>query len=120
MYGFPADLDLSPIIGEFTTQLCVGQFDLSFSLGQFRFVVYSRIELRRNAESIATWDSVSWPPSEFYNLMNTRVVTAEISGGRALVLAFENGLEAHLTDDSDQYETMQIIVGTDPSTVYII
>jgi hypothetical protein len=31
MYRIPSDLDLSPVVGEFTTQLRVGQFDLQFT-----------------------------------------------------------------------------------------
>ena len=120
MYRFPTDLDLSPIVGEFTTQICVGQFDLQFSLGLFRFIVYSPIELLRDGCPIGSWDSVSWPPPAFYDLMNTAVVGVELLDERTLVLRFDNGLEARLVDDSDQYETMQIIVGANRDAVYII
>jgi hypothetical protein len=120
MYGFPTDLDFSSVVGEFTTLIGVGQFDLQFSLGKFRFVVQSPITLHREGRAVATWDSVTWPPPEFYDLMNTPVVSAELTDGRTLVLRFENGLAAHLVDDSDQYETMQIIVGESPAAVYIV
>jgi hypothetical protein len=34
MCRVPKDLDLSPVVGEFTTQVRVGQFDLQFTFGQ--------------------------------------------------------------------------------------
>ena len=120
MYRFPTDLDFSPLVGEFTTQICVGQFDLQFSLGQFRFIVSSPIELLRDGCLIGKWDSVSWPPPAFYDLMNTAVAGAVLLDERTLILRFDNGLEARLVDDSDQYETMQIIVGANRDAVYIV
>src|SRR4249919_130037 len=120
MYRFPTDLDFSSLVGEFTTQICVGQFDLQFSLGKFRFIVYSPIELLKDGCPIGTWDSVSWPPPAFYDLMGTAVASAELADERTLVLRFENRLEVRLVDDSDQYETMQIIVGKDPGASHII
>ncbi len=49
MYRIPKDLDLSQIVGTFTTQLRVGQFDLQFTLGdphhQVTFAVQSAVNL---------------------------------------------------------------------------
>ena len=120
MYGFPVDLDLSPIVGEFTTQLCVGQFDVAFSLGSIRFLVQSPITLTRQGQVVGRWDPANWPPAEFYHLMNTPVAEVKATGTKTLVIRFENGLEAHLADESDQYESMQIIVGPSPGKVYIV
>ena len=41
MYGIPKELDLSPVLGEFTTQVRVGQFDLQFTFGSVSFAVQS-------------------------------------------------------------------------------
>jgi hypothetical protein len=41
MYRIPLDLDLSSAVGQFTTQIAVGQFDLHFSFGRIRFTVFS-------------------------------------------------------------------------------
>jgi len=93
---------------------------VSFSLGSIRFVVQSPITLARHGHAIARWEPASWPPADFYHLMNTPVVAVEATGNKALAIRFENGLEAHLADESDQSESMQIIVGPSPGTVYIV
>ena len=120
MYGFPSDLNYSMIVGEFTTQLCVGPYDLQFTLGEMHFAVSSPIKLFRDGVQVGGWDGASWPDPAFYELMNVAVVSVEIPDKRTLRISFENGLDAVLSDDSDQYETLQIIVGKAPGVVYII
>ena len=51
MYGFPADLDLSPAIGQETTQFCVGAYDLQFAFGSVTFAIQSRVEIFREGSS---------------------------------------------------------------------
>jgi hypothetical protein len=41
MYRIAKELDLSSIVGQFTTQLRVGQFDLQFTLGRVKFGISS-------------------------------------------------------------------------------
>lgn len=52
--------------------------------------------------------------------MNTPVTSAEFADQKTLVIQLENALEARLVDDCDQYETMQIVVGQNPSVTYIV
>jgi hypothetical protein len=120
MYGFPTNLDLSSAVGKFATQLCIGHFDLQFALGEVRFVVYSPIELLRGGIRVGYWDAASWPDPAFYDLMNTPSTSVEIVDSKTLVLRFANGLEARLTDDSNQYETMQILVGQSPGALHVV
>ena len=108
MYRIPADLDLSPVIGQFTTQVGVGQFDLQFTFGSVHFAVQSPVRLFRDGKLVARWEEGRWPEPEFYNIMNSQVSRCEIVSDRLLVLAFANGLEMHLEDSSDQYESMPI------------
>ena len=53
MYRIPENLDLSPVVGEFTTQVRVGQFDLQFTFGPVHFAVQSRVNLFRDGEIVA-------------------------------------------------------------------
>ncbi len=55
MYRIPDKLDLSPVVGEFTTQLRVGQFDLQFTFGPVSFAVQSPVNLFRDGKLIAHW-----------------------------------------------------------------
>ena len=114
MYRVPNDLDLSKIIGEFTTQVRVGQFDLQFSFGEVNFAVQSEVSLIRNGELIGSWDEGRWPDPQFFEIMNVNVVKYEIPNDQLIVLHFENGIELHLKDDSDHYECMQIWIEGEP------
>ncbi len=120
MYGFPSDLNYSMIIGEFTTQFCVGPFDLQFTLGEMHFIVSSPIKIFRNEVQVGSWNGARWPDPVFYELMNVPVASVEVPDKQILRISFENGLDAVLSDDSDQYESLQIIVGKAPGVVYII
>ena len=108
MYRIPKELDLSPVIGEFTTQIKVGQFDLQFSFGEVHFGITSPVDLFRGGELIGHWEEGRWPDATFYNIMNTEITGCEVRTDRLIVIVFSNGVEMHLVDDSDQYECMQI------------
>lgn len=115
MYRIPKKLDLSAVVGEFTTQVRVGQFDLQFTFGPVNFAVQSPVSLFRRGELVASWTEGTWPGSGFFDVMNSKVRRCEIVSDRLIVIEFENGLEMHLEDNSDQYESMQISFEGNPS-----
>jgi hypothetical protein len=108
MYRIPDDFDISPVVGESTTQLRVGQFDLQFTLGPLTFAVQSPIKLSRDGIIVGCWEEGRWPDPAFYEVMNSDVARAEIVNDRLMAIEFENGLTMHLEDSFDQYESMQI------------
>jgi hypothetical protein len=116
MYRIPKDLDLSPVVGEFTTQVRVGQFDLQFTFGSVSFAVQSPVNLFRDGKLVAHWEEGRWPDPGFYDIMNTEVRRCEVVNDRLIVFEFENGITMHLEDSSDQYECMQISIGGNPSS----
>lgn len=115
MYRIPHGLDLSKVIGQSTTQVRVGQFDIQFSFGDVHFAVQSDIDLVRNGETIGSWREGAWPPPQFFEIMNVDVSGYEIPNDRAIVIRLENGIEIHLHDDSDQFECMQITINGEPN-----
>ena len=115
MYRIPAGLDLSPVVGEFTTQVRVGQFDLQFTFGSVNFAVQSPVNLFRDGRVVAHWEEGRWPEPGFYEIMNAKVRRCEVANDRLIVFEFENGLAMHLEDSFDQYECMQISFEGDPS-----
>ena len=115
MYRIPKNLDLSPVVGEFTTQVRVGQFELQFTFSTVNFTVLSPVCLYRGGKQVAYWQEGCWPEPGFYDIMNTKVTRCEIVGDRRIVLEFENGLEMYLEDSSDQYECMKISFAGNPS-----
>ena len=53
MCRIPSDLDLSPAVGEFTTQVRVGQFDLQFTVGSVNIAVQSPVNIFRDGRLVA-------------------------------------------------------------------
>jgi hypothetical protein len=115
MYGIPKELDLSSVVGDSTTQVRVGQFDLQFTFGDVNFAITSPVNLFREGRLIGHWEGGRWPEQTFYDIMNANVARCDIVNDRLIVIAFENGIEMHLEDDSDQYESMVITFKGNPS-----
>jgi hypothetical protein len=115
MYKIPENLDLSPVIGEFTSQIRVGQFDIQFTFGKVDFAVTSPVNLFCNGKVVARWEEGKWPDPGFYDIMNTNVIRCDIVTDTLIVIEFDNGLEMHLKDNSDQYESMVITIEGCPS-----
>ncbi len=108
MNRIPKNLCLEGIIGSFTTQIRMGQFDLQFSFGDIDFKVESEIELFRNGECIGQWYEGHFPSAEFYEIMNSDVVRYSLPDDRLLVIYLDNDIEVHMKDNSDQFESIQI------------
>ena len=111
MYRFAADLDLSSALGQETTQLCVGPYDLQFSFGPIAFAVQSTVEIWRNDRLIGSWEAGGWPDACFYQVLSTTLEAFAVLDPQRLSLRLANGLELHLLDTSEQYESLQIYVG---------
>ena len=86
----------------------MGQWDIQFTLGNIDFAIQSEVSLYRDKMLIGKWTEGTWPDATFLELMNTKVVNWELRSDKLLLLKFENGIEMHLVDNSDQYESMQI------------
>ncbi len=112
MYGVPQDLDLSAVMGESTTQVRVGQYDLQFTFGSVNFAVQSQANVLKGEQVVAHWNEGVWPEAGFFDVMNAAVVGWTI-GPDQIVLDLENGISLRFVDDSEQYESMQIKVGDD-------
>ena len=119
MYGFPSDLNLATAIGQEITQFSVGPYDLQFSFGKVAFAVQSQVEIRRASSVIATWQGGEWPSADFYEAFCSPVTSTHLVDERRLCVTLENGLQLHILDNSDQYESLQIFV-PDASGPYIV
>lgn len=119
MYRIPKELDLSPIIGEFTTQVRVGQFDIQLTFGKVNFAIQSTVILKKNGKEIGKWEEGEWPSPTFYEIMNTEIESFDFIGDTQIILKFKNEIEMVLQDTSDQYESMQISIDGDPC-LYVI
>ncbi len=114
MYHIPKELDLSKAVGEFTTQIKVGKYDIQFEFGDVHFIVQSPIKILKEGKMITAWEEGVWPESEFIEIFNVPVAEIQIPDDRTIILKLENNLEIHLSDSSDQYESMQILIKGEP------
>lgn len=119
MYRIPKDLDLSPVVGETTTQLRVGRWDLQFTFGPVSFTVETPVSLHHDGKQVARWEPGKWPDSGFLDILSTEVRRCEVASDRMIVIELANGLEIHLVDDSDHHESMQITFEGDSRQVII-
>jgi len=120
MYRIPKDIDLSKIIGEITTQIRVGQFDIQFEIGEVGFSIWSPINLFRGGVTVGRWEENMWPSPSFVEVLNVKVANFSIPDERTIIISFDNDLEVHLVDSSDQYESMQISIKGDKLGPWII
>lgn len=111
MYGFSADLDLSAAIGQETTQLCVGPFDLQFSFGAVAFAVQSKVEIWQKRQLVGSWEAGAWPDPAFYQVFGSALQHFSVLDPKRLSLQLTSGLELLLVDNSEHYESIQIYVG---------
>jgi len=110
MYRIPSDLDLNTIIGEPITQLRIGQYDIQFNIGNAHFSVWSPITLVKEGAVIGKWEEDRWPDPSFKDILNVNVVNFDIPNDRLIILYYENLVEMHLEDSSDQFESMSISI----------
>ncbi|PKA16405.1 hypothetical protein [Leptospira haakeii] len=110
MYQIPKNLDLSKIIGQAISQIHIGKYDFQFDLGDVHFAVQSPIKLFKDKKVIALWQEGVWPEKGFIELFNLNVINFLIPDNYTIIIQFEESLELHLYDNSDQYESMQITI----------
>lgn len=113
IYGIPESIDLSAAVGEFTTQVRVGQHDLQMAFGPVNFAAQSSADLYRGSELVAHWQAGRWPDPGFFEIMNTPIRGWRVAHRKTLIVELENGLALHLSDDSERFETMHITVHGD-------
>ncbi|MCQ4261109.1 MULTISPECIES: hypothetical protein [Pseudomonadaceae] len=109
MYQIPKKLDLSEAIGQCTTQLRIGPFDIQFSFGKVNFNIQSRVVLKSDGKIIGQWEEGSWPDATFYEVFNRAMVNWQLQEN-SIILSLENGIEMQLIAGNDGYECIQISI----------
>lgn len=112
MNSKPKKIDLSPVIGEFTTGVMVGHFTLGFNFGDVVFSIMSAVNLYRAGKVFAHWEEGIWPDPGFYEIMNTKIIRCDWAEPKGLsndmiIIEFENGIEMHL-EECPGYESIHI------------
>ena len=110
MKRIPEDLDLSALVGEITTQIRVGKYDIQFSIGKVNFSIWSPIKILRDGKEIGNWEEDKWPDSAFIEVLNVKVTKYETPNQEFIALYFENGVGMYFGKNDEQLETMSIYI----------
>jgi len=100
---------LSEAIGQCTTQLRIGPFDIQFSFGKVNFNIQSRVVLKSEGKTIGQWEEGTWPDAIFYEVFNLAMVDWQLQE-KSIILRLESGIDMHLIADDEGYECMQISI----------
>jgi hypothetical protein len=116
MYGVPANLDLRQFLGDYLTQLCIGQYDLQFIFGKGSSIsVQGQWELRDAAGTLLDHDFVDQPAKrESYKahfLLGATVTASQVNPPQSFTLFFDTGMMLTIFDDSKQHESFSIQPG---------
>ncbi len=110
MYGIPANLDLSDIIGSVLQQIRIGRFDVQFHFASGREIcLQSRAEISKEGEVISLWNENSgWSTTAFFLALNTPISAYAVPDDYTLEICFEGNISLRMYDESAHYESMQI------------
>jgi hypothetical protein len=110
----PKEIDLSCAVGECSTQIKVGKFDIQFSLGKIWFAIMCPIQIFENDKEIGKWEEGSWPDKAFSKVLNVNMAGFEIPNQEFIILRFESGVEMIIRPETGPFESLTIgIEGVD-------
>lgn len=119
MYGLPGDFDPTVFVGRRLEAVTYGEnyIRLDFGVG-LGIVALSDVAHQATKGSGFSVDRVpSSDPSSLHTYVGRDVVAALVDPPRRLELALDGGGRIRLTDDSDQYESFVISIGSDEIVV---
>lgn len=114
MHGFRKDLDLTVIIGDWLTQISLGRYDLQLRFGKSGVLIciQGSVIVFENEENICEWNhSTNWSSLEFQRLLNQDILGVKVISSNQLNIHFPNSLTLAVCDDSEQFDTVQILFG---------
>ncbi len=109
MYGIPAGIDWTFIIGTELQQLCIGihQLSLQFS-GDVAIGVECDFEHAGHPAAASQCRGLPGRAPSLISLLGSRVDAVAREGGRVLVLSFSNGEQLRILDSNESFESFQI------------
>lgn len=115
MYRFDAALDFSPLIGCEVIQVCVDRLSVIYHLHP-RGMVANRGGAWRllNERGEVVDKSIGFEGREYFRvhlLVGQTIVRCEVFSPVQLSISFSSGFVLELVDDSDAFETHELVVG---------
>lgn len=113
MYGLPPDFDATVIMGKRLDLVCFSANTITLSFeGYILITIMGSFTYQKNLNVIANKQSVPVSCSALMSLTDKVVQHAEGSQDGTLTLHFDNGHVLTLLDDSQEYESYNIRVGS--------
>jgi hypothetical protein len=110
LYGLPANLDLSFLVGAELIQVCLGLHQV-----QFHFHPVGSISVEGGWELLEEGNCIDRrhhgperPPYQLHRLLGRKVVRSEISPPHEFALVFDSGEMLRVFDDSRAHESFSI------------
>ncbi len=109
MYGIPADIDWSFMIGAEPIQICIGTYDviinyskdISISMGDCFEYISDGVELASDPE-------LSRKATSLVALLGAVVRRVDVEEGKVLILTFSNGDVLKVADVEERYESFTV------------
>lgn len=109
MYGIPADIDWSFMIGAEAIQICIGKYDviinyfkdISISMGDCFEYISDGVELASDPE-------LSRRATSLVGLLGAVVGRVDVEDGKVLILTFTNGDVLKVVDVEERYESFTV------------
>lgn len=115
MYGFDPDLDFSVLTGCEVTQICVDQRSVIYNLHPSGMIA---------SRSGAWWlldgegnsidkniDFIAREVFRIHSLLGQKIVSCMVTSPETLQIHFSSGFTLELTDDSDCFESHELVIG---------
>jgi len=111
VYGVPADLDLSFLVGQELQQICLGPYDIQFhfdrggdvsSTGEWLLLDHQGLVIDRRQENAER--------SEYriHRLLHKKIVSTRIDAPASFDLVFDDGHALRFVDADPQFESVTI------------
>lgn len=108
MNCIPKELDISGVVGEITTQICVSEYDIQFTIGKIWFKVYCPIKVIENGVVVEKWNGKHWPGEAFGKILNVNVVRCELPNLDLIAIHFENATELQILPTEGSSECLSV------------
>ena len=111
MFGFPEDLDLTPLVGATLDTVAFAAFTIHLSFdGGHRITIEGCVGYRAGDDDEERWDVVPPASSGLMRLTGQTVTSWQRIDRERVELDFDGGGHLVLVDDQPNYEAVQLLI----------
>ena len=110
MYKIQSDINLDAIINNSISEFCLYRHGVNFKIGETAFMVQSAMVEQKLELIIGRWWTNQNFDKEFFDILDCKVISYQVDDKETLRILFENDYSLLILDNSDQFESFQILV----------